>query len=180
MLHLTNIQARCEALKRERKARRTDRRGTQPPPAYARQRNRRFPPKMQQQARANLVKLQGWHGSQYWSSRLCTRSYANATAQLASSFATFDCDEEGLPQLVRSNGNPTSHAELGPFVCGELTRQAYHISPVCRLGVLNNLDVPSGSAGSILGKATLLRPPESANQPTNKRTNNHISPLTFF
>ena len=59
MLHPTNVQARREALKREREAKRTDRRGTQPPPAYARQRNRRFSPKMQQQARANLVKLQG-------------------------------------------------------------------------------------------------------------------------
>ena len=59
MLHLTNVQACHEALKHEREAKRTDGCGTQPPPAYAQQRNRRFSLKMQQQARANLVKLQG-------------------------------------------------------------------------------------------------------------------------
>ena len=59
MLHPTNVQARREAAKREREAKRTDRRGANPPPAYARQRGRKFPPKVQQQAHANLVNLQG-------------------------------------------------------------------------------------------------------------------------
>ena len=41
---------------------------------------------------------------------------------------------------------------------------------MCRLGVSGNLDMPLGSAGYVLSKATLLRLPESVNQP-NKQTN---------
>ena len=39
-----------------------------------------------------------------------------------------------------------------------------HTSTVCRLGVLAHLDMPLGSVGSTLSKATLLRLPESVNK----------------
>ena len=46
--------AKCEC-----EAKHTDRCGANPPPAYTQQCNRRFLPKVQQQAHANLVNLQG-------------------------------------------------------------------------------------------------------------------------
>ena len=42
---------------------------------------------------------------------------------------------------------------------------------VCRLGVLAYLDVPLGSVGSFLSKATLLRTASGVREQTNKQTN---------
>ena len=49
-----------------------------------------------------------------------------------------------------------------------------------RLGVLAHLDVPLGSVGSTLSKATLriLRLPESVNKQTNKQTNKLLAALS--
>jgi hypothetical protein len=58
-LNPVNVQARRDAAKQARESQRTNRRNVTAPPAYARQRTRRFTPQMRQQAQANLTKLGG-------------------------------------------------------------------------------------------------------------------------